>query len=75
MTAVESRVSRREAVIADTAHLLDGGEWPPRIATRLGYHDIAELRRSLRRWGQTKLADRLQSSNWDPDTMRHGRWA
>lgn len=60
-----TQLARREHVITEARHLLDGGIWPPVIAERLGYKDVPSMRESLRRWQEWELADRLHRERWD----------
>ena len=55
-----AQVAERRAYIAHEAEwMLDAGEWPPRVARRLGYSSAKTLDRVLREWGHERIARRL----------------
>jgi endogenous inhibitor of DNA gyrase (YacG/DUF329 family) len=56
----QERAQRRQAIVEDTTELLDAGEPPTQIATRLGYRDVRSLARVLHRWGHHDLACRFE---------------
>jgi hypothetical protein len=68
-------IERRESVIAETEFLMECREWPPKIATRLGYGDLDSLRTQLARWGRKDLVAQLSPEVWNPDVAgrRNGR--
>ena len=53
--------AHRAHVVTEVEHLLASGEWPERIAHRLGYGSSAYLVTMLRRWGHTDLAHRVRA--------------
>lgn len=65
--AAQAAGEHRAYVLREAAFLLDCRVWPPEIAARLGYQDVASLRTTLMRWRERELADRFRADRWDPD--------
>lgn len=63
MTAPQT-IQRHDALVEDVEWLLAAREWPPHIASRLGYASPDNLARHLNRIGRNDLARRVDSREW-----------